>query len=729
MTNYQSSDDPTPLYFSDTPQTDPAQDRFKRWPFARRIAQTVIARSDPSSLVVGIYGAWGEGKTTVINYIQHELKQHQDVICISFNPWRYGDESQLLKQFFSELATALGKSLTSRPEEFGEWLKKHGWIAKLGLKLWGADVAEVLLGTDIAEVAEKLASTDPETYKERLEKILIDAKKRMVIIMDDIDRLDRVEIQAVFRLIKLSANFSFTTYILGFDEEMVAAALGAAYGDGATEAGFQFLEKIISVPLRIPRADPLDLRRLCLENIGEALRVAQISLTEPQQNMFIASLDASLLVRLRTPRMLKRYGNAVLFVLPLLKGEANPLDVLLVEALRICFPRIYSVVRGNPTLFLGQRSNLVFNQQQQQDRDRTIIQNVLEEYAVDEQEAAARLLRALFPAINRILPENDMLAFSLGNVGEQRINSASHFERYFSYTVSEGDLSDQDLAMFINTMEAAELTESAALIRDLVQGRDSAKVLLRLRFREKDLSRTVAGKVALGLAQNGALFRDDSAKPPLEKPFSSVANFIYSLNWKVAPGAERYETILQISQQAQPLSLLGAWAAWLQYKDRNGETILDQEGLVQVGRVVANRIATAAQEAVLYVSLPDDAHQLLWLWSTWGGTEETSKYILDTIRSEPSYLGSLLGLYLNRTLFLGYDDNGDYDSLKAIVDLEALNEIIQTRYENTIDVDSFQQSGGLLNISDQNNSFNELSTDEKLASVFSYLYRRQGTSN
>ena len=60
-------------YASDAPIKTRSEDRFKRYPFAKRIAETVIARPDPSSIVVGIYGAWGEGKTSVLNFIDSDF--------------------------------------------------------------------------------------------------------------------------------------------------------------------------------------------------------------------------------------------------------------------------------------------------------------------------------------------------------------------------------------------------------------------------------------------------------------------------------------------------------------------------------------------------------------------------------------------------------------------------------------------------------------------------------
>ena len=110
---------------SDTPIIDPAQDKFGRWPFAQRIAQTIVSRTDPSSIIIGIYGSWGDGKTTVLNFIEHELNQHQEVVSFTFNPWRFADEPKMLLGFFHSLADAVGKSEITTKEKVGEWIGKY----------------------------------------------------------------------------------------------------------------------------------------------------------------------------------------------------------------------------------------------------------------------------------------------------------------------------------------------------------------------------------------------------------------------------------------------------------------------------------------------------------------------------------------------------------------------------------------------------------------------------
>ena len=89
---------------SDKPIASKAEDKFQRYNFSQRIAKTIVDRESEDCIVIGIYGAWGEGKTSVINFIETELTGNDQIIIIKFNPWRYSDENALLLQFFQKLA-------------------------------------------------------------------------------------------------------------------------------------------------------------------------------------------------------------------------------------------------------------------------------------------------------------------------------------------------------------------------------------------------------------------------------------------------------------------------------------------------------------------------------------------------------------------------------------------------------------------------------------------------
>ena len=61
-------------YSSDRPICSKSEDRFNRWAFAKRIADTLASRQDTASIVIGLYGPWGDGKTSALRLMEIALQ-------------------------------------------------------------------------------------------------------------------------------------------------------------------------------------------------------------------------------------------------------------------------------------------------------------------------------------------------------------------------------------------------------------------------------------------------------------------------------------------------------------------------------------------------------------------------------------------------------------------------------------------------------------------------------
>ena len=229
-----------------------------------------------------------------------------------------------------------------------------------------------------------------------MEKFLRDSGQRIVVLIDDIDRLDREEIQAIFKLVKLSAGFENVCYVLAFDDEVVAAALGEKYGSGDPVAGRHFLEKIIQVPLSLPPAERTALLSLAFEGVDAALQQSELRLSEDDVQALGRRFIDGLEMRLQTPRQAKRYTNALAFALPLLKGEVHPVDQILIEGIHVFCPRLYTVVRDNPEVCLGSNRAM----RRDNERRKHSLETLEPGFAAltgTEREAAIDLLQVLFP--------------------------------------------------------------------------------------------------------------------------------------------------------------------------------------------------------------------------------------------------------------------------------------------------------------------------------------------
>lgn len=150
--------------FSDAALTNSETDRFRRAPFARAIAETLSLLRDKTSIAVGIYGPWGDGKTTVLSFVEEALRRDGNMITMYFNPWRFGDEDELLRNFFESLVGQLNQSLSGAKEFLNKWKDALPAVPYVG------NAAEKIVAT---LTAQKL-----DEFKAKTEKILETAGKR-----------------------------------------------------------------------------------------------------------------------------------------------------------------------------------------------------------------------------------------------------------------------------------------------------------------------------------------------------------------------------------------------------------------------------------------------------------------------------------------------------------------------------------------------------------------------
>lgn len=698
------------LFISDAPVKDPKADRFKRWPFSRRVAQTIAARRDPSSFVVGIYGEWGSGKTTVLNFIEKELNKFDNVICIKFNPWRYVDEVHLLTNFFNTLQDVLGKCIASRKKEIGELFSKYGFA----LSLVSSKVSDLVKG-----LGESLSSSvELDDIKFQVENILNEHGKRLVIIMDDIDRLDKTEIQAVFKLVKVTADFSYTSYILAFDDEMVAAALGERYGAGNMESGRRFLEKIIQVGLNLPVIDPVSLRNYCFRGIEEALLTSESELTEDESQRFVNNFVRGLEIRLHTPRMAKRYQNTLTFALPILKGEVNKIDLMLIEGIRVFYPTLYSIIRDNPDAFLGKLLDSSGRIDKGVDRCKEILNEGLMGLTLDEQEAVKSLLRALFPRLKKVF-DNTTYGPNWDEVWakKQYIASSNYFHRYFTYSIPEGDFSDVEFDSFLDYVKTEVLSKIVDQVKKQIDGRNAETFVYKLRSKEKQLSPEISYKLALALAQAGHIFPNPEALFSFMNPFSQTAILISRLLENITDTQIRFDLAKELMIQANPIEFALECFRWIRsYQDtKEEERLLDKDDESQICEMLVSRIKELAKEKPLYIQNPKNAPFLLYVWATYGLSSEVNEYIKTTFNLNSNNVIEFLKTYVPTAWAMnsGLPHKSDfsreqYNSIVQVMDAETIFEYLKEIYGSEIEKPQYRAV--------------ERDFERKIANQFAYIH-------
>ena len=634
-------------YTADKPVSLETEDAFQRYGFAKRIAETIIEREHEDCIAIGIYGAWGEGKTSVLNFIETELKRKEKIVVIKFNPWRYTNEDDLLIQFFTILATALDVPLKTSKEKFGDVLKKYG-------KLLNVDIPIPYLGTTaniggvIEETGGILGEVEIETLKERIGKTFKEIGKKVVVFIDDIDRLDKDEIYSIFRLIKLNADFSNSIYILSFDQEMVASAIGDRFGQGDKKSGESFLEKIIQVPLNIPKAQPDALKYFCFTLVDNAFNRNTILLEEKEVQRFVNQFTTNVLPRLDTPRLAVRYGNALSFAMPLLKGEVNMVDLMLIEALRVFFPEHYYFVKDNPEYFIS--SYRGFDSRVDDTKKNQINEHLkrLEGNLTERSKKQVKeFLTDLFPNLASAFGNYSVSHESdVNHYTQKRIASTKYFNRYFSYVVIKGDISDIDFDSFLNLVETVgSVSKVTDFIKEMLSKTSADNLIYKIRSREQDLS-WEGSKLLIRALCNVSESLSSRNLFGFKMPFGETDILVYRLFKKYKATLDLFEFAKELVSVPKQFAFAYKINRYLTSKgEREGGTLFDEPQCLELESKLIERATSEAGIESIFEKFPEYASSLCHIWTKFDKVN-CGKYIEAFINRAPKNVVTVIKTFV-----------------------------------------------------------------------------------
>lgn len=270
----------------------------------QHVVQAVLQLLDVpylSPVTIGVYGDWGSGKSSVALMLKAELDKEpraSDTLGVVFNGWRfdgYDDaKSALMTTILEELEKrqTIGheaiegiKKLAKRVNwlRVGKTTSRYALHAGLAVATGGASVipslaaeaaaaAKEAKAEDIvdkagdylvaADEAKKVHDTVREFEAEFSKVLGHTSLRRLVVIIDDLDRCDPTQIIETLEAIRLFLAVPKTAFIIAADEMMVqhAARLRFPGLEGQTDSlGRNYLEKMVQIPVRVPPLGPRDL--------------------------------------------------------------------------------------------------------------------------------------------------------------------------------------------------------------------------------------------------------------------------------------------------------------------------------------------------------------------------------------------------------------------------------------------------------------------------------------
>jgi KAP family P-loop domain len=365
-----------------------------------------------------------------------------DPIVIDFSPWWFSGSEDLLRQFVEQISIQLRRDkkamekLSSLPDLLDTLdaaltpsvAIPHGAKGKIIVKM-------------ISSVARFLNRTkDVAAIRREIEKTLRSQTDRIVVFLDDLDRLEPRELLQVFQVVKAIADLPRLIYVLSFDRKAVTEGLAKANVHDPD----QYIEKIVQSVWTLPIADRLGIAQLTGSIISELFDevLAEMWQGERWQSLYPAGLRELI----RTPRDVKRLANAIRPSYPPVKSEVNVIDFIGFHALRVLVPEAHRFIIANREWLTT--SDVVFfrdEDDERKDYNRRIdtLVNSLDPY---QQGPVVKILETMFPMFGRRQKRANISdnSYTLWR-RECRICSPDRFDFYDRLNIPSGAISTAEL--------------------------------------------------------------------------------------------------------------------------------------------------------------------------------------------------------------------------------------------------------------------------------------------
>lgn len=417
--------------------------------YARHIANAVGNPTSEASMVYAINGAWGSGKSSLLNLIEQKIveaqveaekdaetkginKNDRKTVIIHFEPWNCIDQNGVIKSFFDSLERPILKYVFKKIFGFLAYgieiainfaARLLGFSPDWSFAAATLNILSYLIGSYGKAVLKNGANL--QRRRDSLERYLKKQKKyRFLVIIDDLDRLNVSEIRLIMQLMKAICDFPNVSYLLAFDRKIVVKALDGEQpsGDGSGES---YLSKIIQTTIDVPglSSDKAQevcekcLQRLFAEHGEKAIKIAY---PIPYLVSFFKSL-----------RSIKRYLREMAFALDEFRGDIDPLDLATLIAVKCLDRKAHELYIKYKPCLLGLQSS---------DADKKSFESEYAKTFVGKHDDIVfdRIYTHLFPHAFQSLPNRDRL------ISNRHIYNPEVFETYLKTVPMIGKISYYD---------------------------------------------------------------------------------------------------------------------------------------------------------------------------------------------------------------------------------------------------------------------------------------------
>jgi len=670
------------MFLNDEPISNIKDDILNRNEFVSRLGKTIINWEANESLVIGIYGPWGSGKSSVLNLLQAyiESMENKDAsIVIKFDPWYFNSTEQLLVSFFSTINSAIKKLTNIKNPELDKYFSKYSNILTFSIS------PEISIGPVKFSVPIKKINQDdsPNKIKKSIVNAIEKINGQIIIMIDNMDRLEPNELMLMFKLVRLCNDFPNFIYILAFDQKQVIKIL-----ETQKNIESQYLKKIIQVDINLPSVDQNQVDSFVYSGINNIINQYKLNFEQSSVERFVSVYQKNVPFFIPDLRTAKRYLNAITFSIPLIKNEVNYCDFLLLEFIRVFEFNIYNELPKYETELTSFDSDSV-NSSDYVRKEKFNIYSNLRKIINDKVEKERvtlieNILGNLFPMFGAYIsnPTNPMYITNENKRSYERdlrITTTTHFSKFFRLRLSSNEIPKTLIDNFIQLLDNDQQITPSGIIDILnhyQKNRNLMNFFDKLLLYEMNIS--IEGKRTLieaiiGMSNNFAAKTDVFWKSEERSAINLLLSCLKSQD------SITFEKLFEDSvnnAKSLPFSIL-VFSKVVNAKNQEFPEIKNIEIILSGIKNRIHKLLLEEKKDVFYL-YPDGFSTIFSIWKSENYLNEreiANNYIYGVLKENSKAIYQLLSQYFWRTLD-GKLSDFNYPKFCEEYDINIINQII-----------------------------------------------------
>lgn len=327
-------------------ESEVSYDLLDRQSVINQLYNTIKNCYPSRTFTIGLNGQWGSGKTTIINNVLKIIKSNniEDLfVIVRFDPWEYNDERAMLKGLIERIMIKI--DLNPKIENLDQLVNSIIDVVFVDSK----NSFRSILNSGIKNIQSKIK------VENIINNYLLKHGKKMILIMDNLDRIDSNKIKFMLKIISTTLNLKNTINLLLYDDSIIQKELDKCFGTDGLNA--KYMDKIVQLKIDVPEID---------SNKIEELKNA-ISNNLMYDNEPIIQKELLSNITFNDIRELKRFINNILFSLTssniLLTDNRvdnsnafdflNKNDLINLEFIRSKNPKLYYDIWENKNFYIS----------------------------------------------------------------------------------------------------------------------------------------------------------------------------------------------------------------------------------------------------------------------------------------------------------------------------------------------------------------------------------------